>query len=62
MNEENRKTFFDSWLTEYSGRLQQVCQGIRENMQTLYSETASLSKPTIKGSEPAMPGSRPLNI
>jgi len=58
MSEENRKTFFDSWLTEYSGRLQQVCQGI----ETLYSETASFSKPAIKSSEPAVPGSRPLNL
>ena len=62
MNEENRKTFFDSWLTEYSSRLQQVCQGIRENMQTLYSETTSLSVPTIKSTEPAVPGSRPLSM
>ena len=62
MNEENRKTFFDSWLTEYSSRLQQVCQGIRENMQTLYSETTSFSASPIKRSETSISGSRPVSM
>ena len=62
MSEENRKAFFDSWLTDYSDRLQQVCQGVHEKMQTLYSDTTQIAKPATNGSESVVPGTRPLNL
>jgi hypothetical protein len=64
MNEENRKTFFDRWLTEYSDRLQQVCLGIRESMQLLHTDMAApaFSNSTPKSAEPARPGNARLNL
>jgi len=62
MSEENRKTFFENWLGEYSDRLQQVCQGVQEKMQTLYSDTTQIAKSAIKSSEPTVPSTRPLNL
>ena len=62
MSEENRREFFDSWLNQYSDRLQQVCHGVREKMQTLYSETTQIAQPAIKNSEPAVSSNRPLNL
>ncbi|PYP90572.1 MAG: hypothetical protein DMG65_11330 [Candidatus Angelobacter sp. Gp1-AA117] len=62
MSEENRKTFFENWLGEYSDRLQQVCQGVQEKMQTLYSDTTQIARSALQSSEPAVSSTRPLNL
>lgn len=61
MSNNDCKTFFDQWLTQYVDRLDQVCHGVRETMRLQYAEvSASLSSPELAPADSCGSNTRPV--